>query len=137
MSAEWNVAVVRRIVDGINRWDPFIFQELYHPEVVDRDPLVNQGPGANGIKQAYIRCREAFPDMHITIEDLIAQGDKVAMRYTLRGTHQGEFEGIPATWRKVTITGIDIYRFSDGKVVEWWHRPDTLALLAQLGAFPS
>jgi predicted ester cyclase len=78
----------------------------------------------------------AFPDMHYTVEDLIAEGDKVVCRWTVRATHQGEFMGVPATGKVVTWTGISITRFAGGKDVEDWESFDMLGLMQQLGAIP-
>jgi predicted ester cyclase len=74
--------------------------------------------------------------MHVTIDDLVAEGDKVAARYKWTGTHQGIFNGIPPTGKRVTITGLDLWRLRDGKCVEHWNQEDNLGLLQQLGAIP-
>ena len=79
----------------------------------------------------------AFPDLHFTVEDLIAEGDKVVARLTVRGTQQGAFMGIPPTGKHVTVTGIDINRLAGGKSVEHWLNMDTLGLLQQLGVIPA
>ena len=81
--------------------------------------------------------RSAFPDFHVTIEDQIAEGDRVATRWTMRGTHEGEFRGISPTGKQITVTGIGIFRFSDGKVVESWDNFDQLGMMRQLGVIPS
>jgi predicted ester cyclase len=78
----------------------------------------------------------AFPDSHFMLEDLIAEGDKVVQRYTIRGTHRGNFMGVPATGKVVTFTGIVISRFAGGKFVEEWDNQDVLGLMQQLGAIP-
>jgi steroid delta-isomerase-like uncharacterized protein len=80
--------------------------------------------------------RAAFPDVHIAIDDLIAAGDKVVTRYTATGTHQGELMGIPATGKKISITGVSIYRFANGQIVEDWAEFDQLGMLTQLGVIP-
>jgi steroid delta-isomerase-like uncharacterized protein len=77
--------------------------------------------------------RQAFPDLQITVEDQIAEGDKVATRWRGRGTHQGDFLGIPSTGRPMEIAGITIFRLADGKIVESWGNPDNLGMLVQLG----
>ncbi len=79
----------------------------------------------------------AFPDLHITVEDLIAEGDKIVGRVTLTGTHQGELMGIPATGKKVSFSEILIARISNGKVVELWEVGDTMTMMQQLGVIPS
>lgn len=80
--------------------------------------------------------RAAFPDASFTVEDIIAEGDKVAVRLTMRGTHQGEMQGIPATGRQVVVTGMSIERVVDGRIVEGWTENDALGLLGQLGVLP-
>ena len=79
----------------------------------------------------------AFPNLHFTFEDLIAEGDKVVVRETMSGTQQGELMGIPPTGKQFSVTGIEIYRFEGGKIVEHWLESDMLGLLQQLGALPS
>jgi steroid delta-isomerase-like uncharacterized protein len=83
-----------------------------------------------------VSFRVAFPDGPLSIDDLIAEGDRVAHRWTVHGTHQRDFEGIPATGRLVTMTGIFIYRIAGGRVVEIWASVDDLGLLQQLGVVP-
>jgi steroid delta-isomerase-like uncharacterized protein len=81
--------------------------------------------------------RAAFPDTRMTIEDEIAEGDKVVIRWTIRGTHKGEYMGIAPTGKEVTVTGISVYRIERGKIVEDWSNNDMLGMLQQLGAIPS
>jgi predicted ester cyclase len=88
------------------------------------------------MKQLMPAWYTAFPDGHAALEDLIAEGDKVVWRYTFRGTHQGEFMGVPATGKVVTYTGIIISRIAGGKFVEDWESFDALGLMQQLGAIP-
>lgn len=80
--------------------------------------------------------REAFPDARFTVEDMVAEGDVVAARLTMRGTHQGPLNGIPATGREVVVTGMSFERVVDGRIVEGWNENDALGMLAQLGALP-
>jgi predicted ester cyclase len=75
----------------------------------------------------------AFPDLDVIVDDMIAEGDKVAAHWTARGTHQGPFLGVPVTGKRVAQTGIDTYRYVDGKIVEWWRNDDTLGLMQQFG----
>ena len=93
--------------------------------------------GPEDVKQFLRQYREAFPDLEITIEEQIAEGDKVVTRWASRGIHQGEFRGIAPTSNEVRLTGIGIFRFSEGKVVESWDNFDQLGMLQQLGAIPS
>jgi predicted ester cyclase len=89
------------------------------------------------MKQGLTRAQAAFSDISITVEDQIAEGDKVVSRWTIRGTHKGEYMGIAPTGKQVTITGISIYRIEKGKIVEDWANSDMLGMLQQLGAIPS
>jgi predicted ester cyclase len=134
MAVEWNMAVVRRIIDGMNRWEPAVFDELFLSDVKDQNPLVDQAPGVEGIKATHSIYQNAFPDFYLSVEDLVAQGDKVVVRWTLHGTHCDEFLGIAATNRRILVTGIDIYRLREGKVAEWWHPGDREATKLQLTA---
>ena len=86
-----------------------------------------------GQKQRITAFRKAFPDLHLTIDDLISEGDQVVFRVTVRGTHQGAFMGISPTGKSVTVTAIDIARFVNGKIVEHWGQMDSLGLMQQLG----
>lgn len=94
-----------------------------------------RGPG--DYRQYYALLRRAFPNLTFTIEDQIAEGDRVVTRWTARGRHEGEFRGIPPTGRQGTITGITIDRFANGKVVECWTNADDLGLMRLLGALPA
>jgi steroid delta-isomerase-like uncharacterized protein len=113
-------------------------------EVIDRDvvwhsslvpPEAQRGP--EGFKQFARVVRAGFPDFRLTEEDTIAEGDKVVNRWSFRGTHGGEFMGIPATNKEVTTSGIDIFRIADGRIVEVWQSTDQLGLLQQLGVIPA
>ena len=95
-----------------------------------------QAKGPEGVKRLAAMVHAAFPDLNFTIEDLIAEGDKVVYRYTIRGIHQNDFMGIPATGKAVKVTGIHIYRIGDGKLQEEWENWDMLGLLRQLGVIP-
>jgi steroid delta-isomerase-like uncharacterized protein len=94
-------------------------------------------PDTAGLKQFILRFRAAFPDAVLTIEDMVAEDDRVAARWTMRGTHTGEFNGIPATGRPVTMAGFGLARIQDGQIAELWHLEDDLAVLRQLGIIPA
>ena len=93
--------------------------------------------GPDDVKRFMGEFQEAFPDFHTEIEDQIAEEDKVVTRWTMRGTHRGEFRGIAPTGNALEITGIGIFRFSEGKVVESWDNFDQLGMMRQLGAIPT
>jgi steroid delta-isomerase-like uncharacterized protein len=110
--------------------------ELYPPDIVDHHPLPGQAPGREGLRQAIAMTNRAFP-CEGEILGMIAAGDTVARWWRMRGTHAGEFLGLPATHRPFTLTGIDVLRIADGKIVEVWHEEDLLGLMMQLGAVPA
>jgi steroid delta-isomerase-like uncharacterized protein len=137
MTAETNKATIRRIVEEIQNGDNLaLIDELLAPNFVNHTPAPGLSPDREGIKHLLSMFRAAFPDGVMTIEDMIAEGDKVATRKTYRGTHQGQFLGIPPTGRHVSVGLIDMMRLVDGKVVEHWNVGDDLSLLQQLGLLP-
>jgi steroid delta-isomerase-like uncharacterized protein len=91
----------------------------------------------NGTKQFYAAAWSAFPDLHHEILDIVAEGDKVAVRYNIIGTHKGELQGIPPTGKKVSFSAMDFITLMDGKVAEEWEIADTMGLMQQIGAIPS
>jgi steroid delta-isomerase-like uncharacterized protein len=139
MSTEENKAVVRRFYEVHNKGKEALMaalEELYAPD------YVLHGTGGFGdmdlaaMKQMVPTFYTAFPDVHMAVEDLIAEGDKVVSRYTFCATHQGDFMGIPPTGKQVSFTGIEIDRIKDGKFVESWVNEDDLGMTQQLGAIP-
>jgi len=134
--AERNKDIVRRLTDSFNVQDMSVIDELVAKDYVDNGPFHGQQPGREGMKQAHRTFYTGFPDIYETIDDIFAEDNRVVVRWTCRGTHKGNFAGIPATGKKVKVTGIDIYRLVDGRVVENWHNTDGLGLLDQLGMLP-
>ncbi len=139
MSTEENKALVRRVYEeAINRGNMAVVDELNSPNYVAHDPGFPQPVrGPEGLKQYFLVFRSAFPDVHITIEDMIAEGDTVVTRQTSRGTHQGDLMGIPPTGKQIAVTGMAIHRLANGKFVESWINADNLGLLQQLGVIPA
>ena len=138
MSTEENKAVVRRFVEEVQsqgRLD--VIDHVIAPDFVNHTAPPGLPPTREGGRQLMALFRAAFPDGHMTIEDMLAEGDKVVTRKTFHGTHQGEFMGIPPTGRHVAIQVIDIVRVVDGQVVEHWNVVDNLGLLHQLGVIPT
>lgn len=137
MSAEENKALVRRVYETLNQalstGNLAVLDEVIARDAVDHNPGPGQAPGLEGIKKAFGEFIVAFPDLHFTVEDMIAEGDKVAIRISTRGTHKGPFLGVPPTGKQVTQTGIDVLRIAGHKVVERWGEFDQLGLLQQLG----
>jgi steroid delta-isomerase-like uncharacterized protein len=136
MSTEENKAVVRRIYEEWNKQKWVGMLELVAPNYVYHGPGVFGDMNLAARKQFLPALFTAFPDVHYTVEDLIAEGDNVVSRFTARATHQGEFMGVPATGKVVTWTGIIISRFAGGKWVEDWEQADMLGLFQQLGVIP-
>jgi steroid delta-isomerase-like uncharacterized protein len=111
-----------------------LLDNLLAPSYVYHEAPPGTLPGAAGIKQVVSMFRAAFPDLEITIDDQIAEDDKVCSRATTRGTHQGEIFGIPATGRVVTMTGLTVVRIVEGQIAESWVKNDLRSLMNQLGA---
>jgi steroid delta-isomerase-like uncharacterized protein len=110
-----------------------VIDELVAPDFVEHEEMPGLGPGREGVKQFFAMIESGFPDFRMEVEDVIAEGDKGVVRSTLRGTHQGEFMGIPATGKSVSVTVIDILRVSGGQVAEHWGATDTAGMMQQLG----
>jgi steroid delta-isomerase-like uncharacterized protein len=127
-------ALVRRAYDAMSSGDLAALGDLLADDFVEHELLVDLPPTKQGTLQMFEMMRAAFPDLQMTIDDAIAEGDKVFIRATMSGTHQGEFLGIPASGRKISVPIGDFVRFSGGKVVEHWGVTDSGVLLQQLGA---
>ncbi len=136
--SEENKAIVRRQEEELfTQGNLDAADEIYAPNYVGHDPSNPEDiRGLEAAKQAAADYRKAFPDVQVTIEELIAEGDKVAARVRFRGTHQGELEVIAPTGRQVESTGIIISRIEGGKIAEDWANFDDLGLMRQLGAIP-
>jgi steroid delta-isomerase-like uncharacterized protein len=137
MAAEDNKAIVRRFYEEVlNQGNLAMSDELVAADFVDHQPFPGQGPGLAGLKESLGAFRAAFPDLQYTIEDLIAEGDKVVVRATMRGTNEGSLFGLPASGKQVTVGDIDIVRIAGGKMVEGWGITDRLSMMQQLGVIP-
>lgn len=138
MSTEENKRIVSRItLEAFNQGKPEVLDEIVAADGFDHSPAPGLPPGAEGYKQFIGILRAAFPDLEYTIDQQLAEGDLVATRVTGRGTHLGEFMGIPATGRRVTWTQTHLSRMLDGKMVEHWADVNQLGMLQQLGAIPA
>jgi steroid delta-isomerase-like uncharacterized protein len=139
VSAEENKALVHRSFEEVfNQGNLDAVEEIFAPDYVLHDPTSPEEiRGTEGMRQYVSMYRSAFPDLQQTIEDQIAEGEKVATRLTGRGTHQGELIGIPPTGNRVEVLGIVINRISGGKIAESWATYDALGMMQQIGAVPA
>jgi steroid delta-isomerase-like uncharacterized protein len=138
MSLEANKAIIRAYVETVwNRRQLDRADEVVAPDFVDHAPLPGQAPGLDGAKRKWAMYLDAIPDLRVTIEELIAEGDKVGARRSYEGTHQGVLLGIPATGKQLRVGGISIFRLADGRITEHWEQLDRLALMQQLGVIPA
>jgi steroid delta-isomerase-like uncharacterized protein len=137
--SEENKAVVRRFIEEVwNNGNLDAIDELVADNHVDHDPAREGTPGGRQGMRGFVEMyRSAYPDTHLAIGEMVAEGDLVAMSWTATGTHQGELMGIAPTGRSVKVTGIGIDRVSGGQIVESWANYDALGMLAQLGAIPA
>jgi steroid delta-isomerase-like uncharacterized protein len=132
--SEQNKAIARAVFDVFNGSDPAELDDVVAADAVDHDPANPfAGEGREGFKKIIAMYREAFSDLHFTIEDQIAEGDKVVTRWVGRGTHDGELMGAPATGKSTEVGGVGIDRIENGQVVEAWGYWDALGLFQQLG----
>jgi ketosteroid isomerase-like protein len=136
VSTEHNKALVRQFY-GESVHNPALLDELLAPTYVLHLPGRPPISGIEPAKQLMVAYTSGFPDLQLTTEDLVAEGDKVAIRNTWRGTHQGAFQGIPPTGKQVTFTGSDVFHFVGGKIAEQWADLDALGLMQQLGVIPA
>ena len=137
MSAEASKAIVRRFWGVWEHGTIDLVDEMLGPDYINHSPgIPNQPPGAEGVKAVVMMFRRALPDLRVVIEDMIVEGNKVAVRYTLEGTHAGELFGIPPTGRRLRIKSIAVERVADGKIREHWRVTDSLDMMQQLGAIP-
>lgn len=135
MTSIENANTLRKVIDEVwNRGQMAIADMVFSADYVDHDPattITTRGPEA--VKQNATMYRNAFPDLHLNIEDTISDGDHVVVRWTSTGTHTGDLQGIAPTGKSTSSTGITIARFMNGKIVEEWANWDTLGLMRQLG----
>lgn len=135
-----NKATLRRFEDAVSTGDAELIwktiDEDFEPDVLIRTPLPVEATGAPALKQVWAMLLRGLPDLHLTIEDLIAEGDKVVSRNVVTGTHQGEYMGLPPTGKSVAYNEIFIVRFANGRIAETWGVVDVLSQMRQLGAIP-
>jgi steroid delta-isomerase-like uncharacterized protein len=137
MSTETNKQLVQRYFDEVHTARRYeLVDELVAPDYKEHNPLPGQRDGRDGMRDRDRTLHESL-DVRFEVEDLIAEGDKVVARWRNRGTHVGEFLGMPATGKSFSIEGINIYRVRDGRLVEGWDVVDVFGQLLQLGLIPS
>ena len=129
-----NKAIARRLLDqAINERRLAVFDELLSSDFVEHEPVPVQGTGREAPKQLFAMLHEAFPGLHWTVADVIAEGDRVVVYGVMTGTNKGSFMGIPATGKSVKMDVIDIMRIANGKIAEHWGVSDMMTLMQQLG----
>ena len=135
MSTEDNKAVIHRLLDRLNQKDVAALDEFCTPDFVNHDPANPQVRSREDFKQWFAGLSTAFPDLHFSLEDILAEGDKVAYRYILHATQSGPWRGAPPTGKSITVTAMAFTRLHDGKSAELWQNTDALGLVQQLGLF--
>ena len=137
MSAE-NKTILRRFFEELfNAGDLSVADEIVAADYINHNAVPGETPGREGLKQFVAYLRSAWAALHFTVEDQIAEGDKVVTRWTATGVHEGEFAGIPATGKRVTFMAINIHRVVDGQIQEGWLEWDALGMMQQLGVAPA
>ena len=132
--SEQNKALAKRFYEEIfNKKNLNAIDELCAPNFVDHSAMPGQAPGVKGLKDSFSMFMKAFPDMRVTLDEMIAERDVVAARFSGEGTHKGELFGTAPTGKKIKFNGIDMIRIRDGKAVEAWHQGDDMIGLMQLG----
>ncbi|HYP40332.1 MAG TPA: ester cyclase [Chloroflexia bacterium] len=137
MASEQHKELYRRFIEEcFTGGNLALVDEIIIADAVDHQAPPGAAQGVEGVKQVISMFRAAFPDLQVTVDQMIAEGDTLAGRFTMSGTHQGEFMGIPPTGKRMEITGIDVVRFENGKMVEHWGNSDDLGMMQQLGLIP-
>ncbi len=135
--SEQNKMIARRAFEEVQSQGKLaLIDDLVVGDFIGHTPF-GEIHGPEGAKQFFGALRGAFPDLHVTVEDQLAEGDRVATRWIARGTHKGQFQAMPATGKQMTMAGMTIFRIANGKLVEGWTNADTLGMLQQLGAVPA
>ncbi|CAN5592957.1 MAG: ester cyclase [Actinomycetota bacterium] len=132
MAREQNIAAQERFGEAVNTGNLDVFDEVVAQNALDHDPAPGQGRGPDGFRSFFSTMRTAFPDFAVEVEHMTATEDDVAIAYTATGTHEGEFQGISPTGKKIKVRGCQIGRFEDGKLAERWGSSDELGILKQL-----
>ena len=138
MSLDDNKAIIRAYVETVwNQQQLDRADEFMAPDFLDHASLPGQAPGLAGATKKWAMYQAGLPDLHVTINDLVAEGDKVGVRRTYQGTHKGELLGVPPTGNHLQFAGISIFRLTRGKIAESWEQVNLLAMMQQIGALPT
>jgi steroid delta-isomerase-like uncharacterized protein len=133
MSKQENLAAQQKFGGAVNSGELELLRSVIAPNVVDHDPAPDQAAGPEGYIQLFGALRASFPDFAVSVDEMVADDDKIAIAYTVTGTQKGEFLGVAPTGRKIRARGVQIARFRDGKMVERWGSSDQLGILQQIG----
>ena len=135
MSKEANIATAQKMGEAVVTGKLEILRDVFAPDVIDHDPASDQGSGAEGFVHFFTGFRNAFPDLNLSVDYLVADDDNIAFAYTITGTHNGPFLGIPPTGRKIKARGMQIAKFDKNALIqERWGSSDQLGILQQIGA---
>jgi steroid delta-isomerase-like uncharacterized protein len=135
MSREMNIATQEKAAQHLNAGEiDAAVETMFAPDAVDHDPAPGQGPGREGFRTFFHNLITAFPDAHLEPAILVADENHVCLAYTLTGTHQGDFQGVAPTGKRITVRGVQIGRFEGGQIVERWGSTDELGIMQQIGA---
>jgi steroid delta-isomerase-like uncharacterized protein len=134
---EANKRQARAGYQAMNEGKVEVMDQALAPNYVLHTAATPEQGTREAVKQGFVAIRSAFPDWRFLVEDQVAEGDKVVTRWTARGTHKGEFNGIPPTGKEMTMAGITFVRMQDGVITDEWVQMDTLGMLQQLGAIPA
>lgn len=136
--AELKAIARREIEEVFSAGELDVVDEIYAADYVGHDPALPEAiHGRSGVKEQVTGYRSAFPDLRLTADDIVAEGDRVVTRWTATGTHEGELFGVAPTGRQVTVNGITVMRIAGGRIAEDWTSWDALGLMQQLGALPA
>jgi len=137
-TAEQNKALVRRMTEAFyNQGHVELAEQFFADTYVHHDSAAPQVRDRDGRKRELRAFLVGCPDLHITTDDLVAEGDRVAKRWTMHATHTGDLSGLPPTGKRITVSGLELFRLADGKIVECWIGYDSLNLMQQLGVIPT
>ncbi len=136
--SEQNKTLIRRVIEEMwNQRKVELANEFYSEEFIGHDPNNPGVRGPEGIREIVLKYVHAFPDTQFSIDDMVAEGDRVAMRWTAIGTHDGDLDGMAPSGKPISVSGMSIDRIVDGKIVEEWSAWDALGMMQQIGVIPA